>query len=247
MIIPDRFRTAVRSHFARLDHRHTLYRHLSAPRILCIEGPPGVGKTTQLAQCLRDAGSAFVRLDASRLGGEFEGQPARELKDAMDSLRADYQGGPRPALILDDADMSLGVHAGRSYTVNTQLATGWLMARADEVYEPGFGPGEPAILVTGNDLSTLHGPLLRSGRARPFRYEPSPEETAAVLAPILRTHTGDEGAGLLREFPKLTVADVLEALSTLRDRSLERPHRAGGVPTLPLRELRLALSGREAA
>lgn len=250
MNIPNRFRSAVESHLVRLDHRAGLYRHLSAPLILCVEGPPGVGKTTQLAQCLRDRGSAFVRLDASRLGGELEGQPARELEDAAQALKADHREGPRPALIIDDADMGLSVHAGRNYTVNTQLTSGWLMARADRVQEPGFGPDEPAVFVTGNDFSAVHRPLLRAGRARLFEYRPTPEETEAAIAEAFAAHVEGGAEGLAREFPSATVADFLEAVSQLRDLWLECQGGAGGFtgrPAMLDREaLRALLREREA-
>ena len=218
MIIPDRFRSAVRAHMARLDRRDDLYLHLSTPLILCVEGPPGVGKSTQLGQCLRELGSPFVRLDTSQLGGQFEGDPVRELDQAMSALRGDHDGGPRPALVVDDLDLGLGVHSARTYTVNTQLACGWLMARADEVYEPGFGPDRPAILVTGNDFSGVHGPLLRSGRARIFEYSPTAEEVAGVLEPVFDRHVEGDRAAILEAFPGVTVAEVLEAVSSLRDR-----------------------------
>lgn len=195
-------------------------------------GPPGVGKTTQLAQCLRDRGSAFARLDASRLGGEFEGQPARELDQALEGLRADYRNGPRPALVIDDLDMSIGVHRSRNYTVNTQLTTGWLMAQADRAGDPGFGAGEPAILVTGNDFSGVHGPLLRSGRARLFGYEPTPDEVASVLAPAFEAHVQGQASEIVRQHPRASVADFLEAISQLRDAWLAE--QVGGATPGPL-------------
>ena len=218
MTIPDRFRSAVRSHMARLERRGDLYLNLSTPLILCVEGPPGLGKSTQLGQCLRELGSPFVRLDTSQLGGQFEGDPVRELDAAVTSLRDDYRSGPRPALVIDDLDMGLGVHSARTYTVNTQLTCGWLMARTDEVYEPGLGPDRPAILVTGNDFSGVHGPLLRSGRARIFEYAPTAKEVADVLEPVFAKHVEGDRAAILEAFPGVTVAEVLEAVSSLRDR-----------------------------
>ena len=136
--------------------------------------------------------------------------------------------------------MGLGVRSGRSYTVNNQLTCGWLMARADEVYEPGFGPGDPAILVTGNDFSGVHGPLLRSGRARVFDYAPTPEETADVLAPAFEAHVDGPPSALVEAFPEATVAELLEAVSRLRDGWLESagigtylPATDGAVASLP--------------
>lgn len=234
MIIPDRFRSAVRAHMARLDRRGDLYLHLSTPLILCVEGPPGVGKSTQLGQCLRELGSPFVRLDTSQLGGQFEGDPVRELDEALSALRDDFRGGPRPALVVDDLDMGLGVHSARTYTVNNQLTCGWLMARADEVYEPGFGPDRPAILVTGNDFSGVHGPLLRSGRARVFGYSPTAEEVAAALEPAFAAHIEGDRAAIAEACPGATIAEVLEAVSSLRDRWVaDSPRPQGAFGPLP--------------
>lgn len=222
MVIPERFRLEILKHLARLDCRDAYYGGLSAPRILCISGPPGIGKSYQTAQCLREAGSQVKHLDTSALGGSFEAEPVKLLEETLQDLREEWEEGHgRPALIIDDMDMSLGVLSDRSYTVNTQLTTGWLMAKADRVYEPSFSVSDPAIIVTGNDFSGVHRPLLRNGRARLFEYTPTPEESCAVLLPIFERHVDGSPEELVRRFPRACIADFLEAISALRDRWIE--------------------------
>lgn len=215
MIIPARFFDAVWLHLARLDLMHDDYHGLSTPLILCIEGQPGVGKSYQLAGTLRQLNCVYVRVDASDFGGEFENEPVRRLQSALDTLMDSHKDGlPRPALVIDDLDVSLGRFSSLTQnTINTQLTTGWLMSLADRISDPTFSSSFPAIFVTGNNLGLVHQPLLRSGRARLFEYEPTGEETAAVLNPILMSLGLDNISKDLCRYSNMTLADILEAVS----------------------------------
>lgn len=248
MVIPSRFRAAVDLHFQRLDLKDTAYKWLAVPRILCIQGPPGVGKSSQLAQCLRDIRSLTRRLNAADLCGNFEGDPVEKLQDAFSELANEARDTQRrPTIVIDDFDLSVGTLANRSYTVNTQLVVGWLMAVADDTYGT-LARHSPAIVVTGNDFSAVHGPLLRTGRARVFNYDPTTEEKDEILQPIFAHHLSSVPNGLVSEFQDLSVSDFVEALARLRDGSMlestscKSRGRSGKVspldPTLYARELR---------
>ncbi len=230
MNIPQRFRDRIWLHLARLDAKNGAYKSLLAPRILCIEGPPGVGKSVQLRQSLGDLGSGFVHVDASAFGGQFENDPVERLTDIVQGLINRHEAGaPRPSLVIDDFDLSLGKSGQQiTYTVNNQLTTGWLMAMADENYGSAFDEASPAIFVTGNDLSTIHTPLLRPGRADHFKYEPSFEELRPIVEGILSETFGV--AGKLVDIPKPhTIAWVLSVLTSIVDDKMISARRRGVV------------------
>lgn len=65
-------------------------------------------------------------------------------------------------------------------TVNRQLINGELLELADKAYAAAGRPRTP-ILMTANDLTSLHPPLCREGRMRKFLWEPSVEERLPIL------------------------------------------------------------------
>jgi SpoVK/Ycf46/Vps4 family AAA+-type ATPase len=228
MTIPKEFRDQILLHFYRLDHKDSLYKSLLAPRILCIEGAPGIGKSSQLRQVLREMGSAFQVADASSFGGRYENDPVRQMSELLRSLEdCHVQGESRPTLVIDDADLSLGRNEATQYTVNTQLTTGWLMSLADEVYAPAFTENAPAIIITGNNLASVYSPLLRQGRAKHYLYQPSKQDIKEILVPIVSELLGYCVA--LTDLPDdLSIADILNQVTELIDaKALSRIHDPG--------------------
>eukprot|EP00667_Euglena_gracilis_P029618 EG_transcript_39500 len=86
--------------------------------------------------------------------------------------------GQPAVLVISDIDAGLGRMKDVQMTVNTQTATGELMALCDGVWPEGV---RVPIIVTANDLSRVYAPLLRDGRMEKWYWEPTAEEKAAML------------------------------------------------------------------
>ncbi|MGL4550364.1 MAG: hypothetical protein ACRC33_04190, partial [Gemmataceae bacterium] len=146
---------------------------------------------------------------------------------------------PLAALLLDDGDVGLGDWGPMvQATVNRQLAAGELMHLADAPARPGT-PRVPILLV-GNDLNRLCGPLRRAGRMRLLHWEPTPEEKAGVVAQLFPALTGPEVSALCRHFPAKPVA----FFAALRLRCREGAWRRLGDRPSWAATLRLAARGR---
>jgi hypothetical protein len=98
-----------------------------------------------------------------------------------------------PVLLLEDIDLSpAGEKSGTRYTENSQLLVGFLMNLADDVSMCGVGTSQRfPIVLTGNNLALLHGPLTRPGRMDIFTWLPSDAERTMMITSILHKYLGD--------------------------------------------------------
>ena len=212
--IPDRFVASVVGHVlaASCDPNQ--------PWILGLEGPPGTGKSFQARRVLERRGFHVVAASGSSLSGGYERDSVKVFdavwQQCLDASAANPAS--HPVLVLEDFELSpAGVRKGVHYTVNSQVLNGHLMSLADDPGAVTLATGyRVPLLMTGNDLSLLHGPLLRTGRMERFVWKPRRAERAELFSSALSRAQISDRAGLAPRWARrrrLTVADVSAAIS----------------------------------
>lgn len=178
ILVPHRFRQRVAGHgiAATIIEGH--------PLVLALEGPAGDGKSFQAKTVLSAAGFTVTRASSSLLSGSWEGEPITQLRQLYESavVESDIHD-TWPAIILEDFDMSPASirSAETRYTVNSQLLTGFLMNLAEDPATAVGTTRRVPLILTGNDLSYLYGPLTRPGRVDFFVWRPTSEERAEMI------------------------------------------------------------------
>lgn len=263
LIIPQRFSRAVALHVIKnllwdLDYR--------IPLILGIHGPSGEGKTFQCEAILNEMGVEQVVVSGRDFESEKAGEPARVLQDnylyASDIV--EQRRAKTAALIIHDIDACLGRWEGNvQYTVNNQLVTATLMSIADQPLRVGRRDARRIpIIVTGNDLTKLYGPLVREGRMVSFSWSPTVDEKIKIVRSLFaREWLSDEDLGrLVTRFAEMPVSffsllktsmfdrafvDIIEAVGLARvvDHVLRLPKNTLSRPGLSALDLeRVAMS-----
>lgn len=236
--VPERFRRRVVTHAVGVM---TVKRH---PLLLAVQGRPGDGKSFQLMHSLSTAGCTVFTLSASLLAGQYEGDAVTAVREAYSRAGEFARVNPDglPALLIEDFDLSpAGQREGVRYTVNSQLLSGFLMHLADDVTSCGVGTTERfPVFLTGNDLSTLHGPLTRPGRMEVFSWEPSADERAdivhSLLAPHLPSFTRHEVSRLIKKHQRQPISTFAAALTDcLARRSYEIAASNGSINRVTLK------------
>jgi SpoVK/Ycf46/Vps4 family AAA+-type ATPase len=214
MRVPERFRRAVVTHVV-ASFCMTEY-----PLLLAVEGKPGDGKTYQTDHVLRTAGFLPFRMSATELAGRSEGRPVEQMQALQRRAGEAFEADPQrlPVLVFEDFDLGpAGVSGERRYTVNSQLLTGYLMNLADGVPMRENRPGVRfPVILTSNDLTVLHGPLMRPGRMNVFTWVPAESERAEMILSVLESHVRGMGEAealrLATEFRELPVSAFATAL-----------------------------------
>ncbi|MFC9688279.1 AAA family ATPase [Kribbella sp. NPDC056951] len=211
-IIDPGFTEVVRNHLI----GNLAVRNTESPLILAIFGPPGEGKTFQTEAICADLGVRTFVISPGELESENAGHPGQIIRQQY--LAAGNNQARSPGvLVINDVDTVLGDWGQLvQYTVNRQIVYGQLMALCDFPLEvAGMATRRVPIVLTGNDPSIIYPPLLRPGRARVFRWEPSVHQRLPVVASILPWLREPEAFGLLEEFPHQSISfwsDVRAAL-----------------------------------
>ena len=194
--IPDNFQNAILLHIVK-----NYIPGLNPPLILATQGRKGEGKSFQSREVCSRMGVYIVPISGSLLSGSYEKEAVEILQRAYvyaslvrDKVRR------MTVLLIDDFDLSVAsTFEGRRYTVNTQLLSGFIMNLADDPTKCGNRrTNRIPIIVTGNDFTSLHSPLIRHGRVNFFDWEPSLEQkkriVSAIFGPMLlpsRNHSLD--------------------------------------------------------
>jgi hypothetical protein len=186
--IPVRFAECVATHIAMniID-----IPFLNPPLILGIHGPAGEGKTSQCLAILRTMNVTTELIYADEVESDQAGVPAANLKKkyiAASNRNNDYLNGKSDSglsvIIINDVDQAIGrTDSLIQQTVNTQLVNKFLMDVADTVSTRDY-PRRVPIIVTGNNMTALHSPLLRDGRMQKFEWSPNIDERAKVVRRI---------------------------------------------------------------
>lgn len=197
MYIPERFSYTIAAHIVmnllELPNLHV-------PLLLGIHGPPGEGKTEQCRSIFENMGVKAEWVTADSFESYKAGEPIAELrkkyfessnynliikKEYMDTgiIQAMYKYS---VLFINDIDQRIGRSDDLiQQTINTQLINAFLMEMADIPKEiEGRQVSRVPIIVTGNDFSTIYGPLRRDGRMDKFKWIPSIEEKSDIVRKI---------------------------------------------------------------
>lgn len=193
MSIPKRFESKIRAHL--LGNMLSIDDY---PLILAIIGRPGVGKTYQLRQCLRNLGFDVFSINAADLESERAGAPAKLLKEQYVKASVNISKKQPSVIVIDDIDTTVGEWEQNTGTVNHQGILAFLMHIADNpVYMENVGSvNRVPVFLTGNNFNLLYEPLRRTGRTIKFDWEPTREEKINIVSSIF-SFTDDKLAELL--------------------------------------------------
>jgi hypothetical protein len=194
--IDDSFRRPVRTHLL----ANLLSDMPEFPLILGVFGPAGTGKTFQVEKICAELGISQLLLSPGELESENAGAPGQLLRRMYLQAGAQNADGRPSILVIHDVDTILG-HWGDlvQYTVNRQVVYAQLMAFCDYPTEvAGNKTGRVPIIITGNNPSSLYGPLLRPGRMRLLRWQPNLATRVRMAEPL---------------FPLINPAELLPLIS----------------------------------
>lgn len=208
--------------------RHRLARKglLERPATLFVcQGPPGIGKTTQIRVALTTAGVNVASFAASDLTNPDEGANVKALQKRYDECaQIERLTGHLTVLKIDDGDIILATPPNTQLTINRFACDAWFQTAAD----PG-ATGAP-IVLTGNDFRHCRPSLLRPQRAVIYTHEPTVEEVAHAACALLRITTEAEAVmlgkmvALLPEMPIAFWVEVARRLEEERLHSLIETH-----------------------
>lgn len=220
MVIPNRFVVKVDAHMLgnMLDIPHY-------PLILAIVGRPGMGKTYQLRNYLKEVDVSVFSISAADLESDRAGEPAKLLQQKYIEASASMSKGVPAVLIIDDIDTTLGEWEKFTGTVNHQDILAFLMHIADNPHhiENVGSVSRVPIFFTGNNFDLLYKPLIREGRANRFDWEPTREEKISIVASIFFLERREVAEMLIDSYPaekisffsNLMVSKKVELLSEL--------------------------------
>jgi hypothetical protein len=140
-------------------------------------------------------------------GGQLEsplsGEPAQLIRQSYIRASESIRGGESSlaVVLINDIDTGLGSLGESGYfTMNQQTMFGELMHLVDyPTSVEGKDTLRVPIIITGNDLSKLYGPLVRAGRMTAFQWIPNQEERAEIVAAIFKELTKEECSRLIRD------------------------------------------------
>ena len=191
--------------------------NVKVPLLLGIHGRKGEGKSFQCDLVFEKMGIQVVQMSAGELESPDAGDPARLIRvryrEAGELVKV---RGKMAVLVIQDIDAGIGrVDQMTQYTVNTQLVNGTLMNIADtptNVQLPGSYDSSPTqripIIVTGNDFSTLYGPLVRDGRMEKYYWEPTRDDRIGIVSGIFAEDS-------------VNMADIVKLIDTFPTQSID--------------------------
>ncbi len=200
VLVPSRFAKQIQAH---LVLNLMVTPPPGVPLILGIHGPPGEGKTFQSEQVLADLDVAVYPISGGELENVDAGQPSKLLPNTYQEAGRTIDQGRPAVLVLNDIDAAIGDWGSLvQYTVNRQNIIGELLHLCDFPTEVEHGSTwRVPILITGNDLSKLYGPLRRHGRMATFYWEPTRGEREEILLHLLPGLQPADVQALMERYP----------------------------------------------
>ena len=210
LVIPVRFSQRIDAHM--LGNMLDIDKY---PLIMAIIGKPGMGKTYQLRKYLKAVGIEIFSVSAADLESDRAGEPARLLQRRYLEASASISEGKPSVLLIDDVDTTLGEWEDHTGTVNHQDILAFLMHVADDPYQiDNVGKvNRVPIFFTGNNFALLYKPLVRSGRAIRFGWEPTREEKIEIVRSIFSFADARDAVRLVDAWPTKEISFFSELLA----------------------------------
>ncbi|WP_420412410.1 AAA family ATPase [Roseibium sp.] len=185
--------------------------------MLIVQGPAGSGKTTSIRHICNVISAPLYEVHGKELVSEWEGQATAPLEKQV--LDAANDPSPfQPVVLVDDIEMSgFSVDANFTGTVNSKACSAWLMSYADNPHKLNIRPEKapprtlhlkrpPALILTVNNISALHSPMVREGRASICTLDPRGIDLQRVLAGMYPKLSVRQAGQLIKRHPGRSVA-----------------------------------------
>lgn len=198
MKIPIRYQNSINVHL--LGNMLNIKEY---PLILAITGSPGMGKSFQLREHLKQLDFKVFSVSSADLEDERAGVPAKLLKSKYVEASCNISENNPTVMVIDDIDTTVGEWEQNTGTVNHQGILAFLMHIADDpCYIEGMGKvNRVPIFFTGNNFDLLYKPLIRHGRTLRFDWEPTMSEKIEMICSCNPLISADIAKSLISAYP----------------------------------------------